>query len=352
MWDEEYWHLENLMNLEQIGRPHGFQLVVLPVKWVGHDGRAGARGGGDRRVSRVLAFGERGCLEVAARRRQGRVARAHERRSACRCRRASSCPPRRLAAALPDGGAELRALAERQDADAAQALIAHGRARPGAARAVLDAYAALGAEDVPVAVRSSACAEDSEAASLRRPAGDLPARPRRRRRCARGSATAGRRSSPSARSSTARRRARSRTSAWPSSCSGWSARTSPACCSPATRCSGRRDRMVVEAVLGLGEAAVSGPGDARPLRAQARRHGSSKAQVHAAALRDRARRDGRRRGARSSARRRAAHARLGGRAARAARAASATTSSSGSAFRRTSSGRSRAASSSCSRRGR
>ncbi len=35
MWDEEYWHLENLMNLDQIGRPHGFQLVVLPVKWVG-----------------------------------------------------------------------------------------------------------------------------------------------------------------------------------------------------------------------------------------------------------------------------------------------------------------------------
>jgi kynurenine formamidase len=35
MWEEEYWHLENLMNLEQIGRPHGFQLVVLPVKWQG-----------------------------------------------------------------------------------------------------------------------------------------------------------------------------------------------------------------------------------------------------------------------------------------------------------------------------
>ena len=35
MWDEEYWHLENLMNLEEIGRPHGFQLHVLPVKWVG-----------------------------------------------------------------------------------------------------------------------------------------------------------------------------------------------------------------------------------------------------------------------------------------------------------------------------
>ena len=35
MWDEEYWHLENLMNLEQIGRPHGFELHVLPVKWTG-----------------------------------------------------------------------------------------------------------------------------------------------------------------------------------------------------------------------------------------------------------------------------------------------------------------------------
>lgn len=35
MWDEEYWHVENLMNLEQIGRPHGFQLHVLPVKWKG-----------------------------------------------------------------------------------------------------------------------------------------------------------------------------------------------------------------------------------------------------------------------------------------------------------------------------
>jgi kynurenine formamidase len=35
MWDEEYWHLENLMNLEQIGRPFGFQLCVLPIKWMG-----------------------------------------------------------------------------------------------------------------------------------------------------------------------------------------------------------------------------------------------------------------------------------------------------------------------------
>jgi kynurenine formamidase len=30
----EYWHLENLCNLDQIGRSHGFKLAVLPVKWV------------------------------------------------------------------------------------------------------------------------------------------------------------------------------------------------------------------------------------------------------------------------------------------------------------------------------
>jgi kynurenine formamidase len=35
MWDEEYWHVENLMNLEQIGRSHGFQICVLPIKWTG-----------------------------------------------------------------------------------------------------------------------------------------------------------------------------------------------------------------------------------------------------------------------------------------------------------------------------
>jgi kynurenine formamidase len=38
MWDEEYWHLENLTNLDQIGRPFGFQLSVLPIKWVGTTG--------------------------------------------------------------------------------------------------------------------------------------------------------------------------------------------------------------------------------------------------------------------------------------------------------------------------
>lgn len=35
MNDEPYWHLENLCNLDQIGRPHGFKLALFPVKWVG-----------------------------------------------------------------------------------------------------------------------------------------------------------------------------------------------------------------------------------------------------------------------------------------------------------------------------
>jgi kynurenine formamidase len=38
MWEEPYWHIENLMNLEQIGRPFGFKLSVLPIKWVGTTG--------------------------------------------------------------------------------------------------------------------------------------------------------------------------------------------------------------------------------------------------------------------------------------------------------------------------
>ncbi len=33
MNDELYWHLENLCNLEQIGRSHSFKLAVFPVKW-------------------------------------------------------------------------------------------------------------------------------------------------------------------------------------------------------------------------------------------------------------------------------------------------------------------------------
>jgi pyruvate, water dikinase len=75
-------------------------------------------------------------------------------------------PANALADALPDGGAELRGLAQRQDAEAAQALIRTVELDPALREAVLSAYVSLGAGDVPVAVRSSATAEDSEAASF------------------------------------------------------------------------------------------------------------------------------------------------------------------------------------------
>jgi pyruvate, water dikinase len=75
-------------------------------------------------------------------------------------------PAGALTAALPDGGEQLRALARRQDAEAAQQLIRTVELDAGLRRAVLDAYDELGEGDVPVAVRSSACAEDSEEASF------------------------------------------------------------------------------------------------------------------------------------------------------------------------------------------
>jgi kynurenine formamidase len=34
MLDEDYWHLENLMNLDQLPS-HGFKLSVFPIKWIG-----------------------------------------------------------------------------------------------------------------------------------------------------------------------------------------------------------------------------------------------------------------------------------------------------------------------------
>jgi len=34
MLEEDYWHLENMMNLDQLP-PFGFKLAVLPIKWIG-----------------------------------------------------------------------------------------------------------------------------------------------------------------------------------------------------------------------------------------------------------------------------------------------------------------------------
>jgi pyruvate, water dikinase len=116
-------------------------------------------------VTQVLAFGDAACLDVGA---AGGKGSSLARMTAL----GLPVPPGfvigagALAAALPDGGRELRELARREDAEAAQALIRSVELDPALRAAVLDAYAGLGAGDVPVAVRSSACAEDSEEASF------------------------------------------------------------------------------------------------------------------------------------------------------------------------------------------
>ena len=117
-------------------------------------------------MSLVLPFDAEGCLDVA---RAGGKGSSLARMAALGLPVPPGfvIPANALADALPDGGAELRALARRQDAEAAQTLIRTVELDPALREAVLSAYDALGpGRDVPVAVRSSACAEDSEAASF------------------------------------------------------------------------------------------------------------------------------------------------------------------------------------------
>jgi pyruvate,water dikinase len=79
-------------------------------------------------------------------------------------------PAGALAAALPDGGTELRAvLAAKGHAEAAvraQTIVTSLVMPDALCEAIMRAYAGLGPDDTPVAVRSSACAEDSEEASF------------------------------------------------------------------------------------------------------------------------------------------------------------------------------------------
>jgi len=116
-------------------------------------------------VSLVLPFAEADCLDVA---RAGGKGSSLARMASLGLPVPPGfvIPANALADALPDGGAELRALAERQDAEGAQALIRTVELDAGLRGAVVSSYAELGAGDVPVAVRSSATAEDSEAASF------------------------------------------------------------------------------------------------------------------------------------------------------------------------------------------
>ena len=119
-------------------------------------------------MTEVLHFHDERCLEVAAAGGKG----------ASLARMAGlglPVPPgfaihaSSLVAALPDDGAELRAVLADDDharaAGRAVAMVAGLELPAGLSEAITAAYAALG-EDAEVAVRSSACAEDSEAASF------------------------------------------------------------------------------------------------------------------------------------------------------------------------------------------
>jgi pyruvate,water dikinase len=79
-------------------------------------------------------------------------------------------PAGALAAAPADGGAELLEVVRGDDraaaAGRAQTIVGALELPAPLRDAIVDAYAGLGADDVPVAVRSSACAEDSEEASF------------------------------------------------------------------------------------------------------------------------------------------------------------------------------------------
>ena len=159
-------------------------------------------------------------------------------------------PAERLVASLPDGGAELRAALP--DAARAQAVLA--RTEPPAE--IGAAYEELG-DAVPVAVRSSACAEDSETASY--------AGQQETFLYVRGAdAVRGRvrdcwSSFFSERALFYRERHGSLDDLGMAVVVQRMVRADVAgvlfTCNPVQ---GRRDRMVVEAVLGLGEAAVSG----------------------------------------------------------------------------------------------
>jgi pyruvate,water dikinase len=116
-------------------------------------------------VSLVLAFAQSSCAEVGCAGGKGSSL-ARMAALGLPVPPGFVVPANALADALPDGGEELRRLAEAQDADGAQQLIRDVELDPALRDAVFDAYVALGGDDLPVAVRSSACAEDSEAASF------------------------------------------------------------------------------------------------------------------------------------------------------------------------------------------
>jgi len=116
----------------------------------------------------VIVFDDERCLEVAAAGGKG-ASLARMAGLGLPVPPGFAVPARALVAALPDDGAELRALLAGDDharaAERAQAIVAGLELPPELADGIRAAYAALG-DDEEVAVRSSACAEDSETASF------------------------------------------------------------------------------------------------------------------------------------------------------------------------------------------
>ena len=112
----------------------------------------------------VLRFGDEACLEVA---HAGGKGASLARMTAF----GMPVPPGfvvhadALAASLPDGGAALRRAA-REERERAPELVAGAEIGDELRVAVEEAYAELGEGDHAVAVRSSACAEDSQEASF------------------------------------------------------------------------------------------------------------------------------------------------------------------------------------------
>jgi pyruvate,water dikinase len=117
----------------------------------------------------VIPFGEAVCLEVTTAGGKG-ASLARMTSLGLPVPPGFVVPAGALADALPDGGEELRSVVTADDhaaaAERAHALVAALELPEPLREAITAAYAGLGDGDPPVAVRSSACAEDSEEASF------------------------------------------------------------------------------------------------------------------------------------------------------------------------------------------
>src|ERR687891_1288773 len=131
---------------------------------VGRDHGGACAGGRDRRRMKVLRFDHAACRDAAAAGGKGAsLARMAE--LGLPVPSGFVVPADALAASLPDGGEQLRGIAA-SDPGRAPQLVQEAVIARELREQIERAYAELGDSDPPVAVRSSACAEDSEMASF------------------------------------------------------------------------------------------------------------------------------------------------------------------------------------------